>query len=344
MSTRNILRVSALAGVAAVLIQQAATGIPFRQPRQGWGFIVLLLAAPAVIATVIVLMPNAGRRLLRHPDLLVPLGVVVCAESLLGWLALVPVVGPLLAAAKPVSVVGIGLTLSAVFLIEIFLRVAYAAWQMSLILQVVRTDRSDPVAALPDAQRWFLRILGLEFVGWLILLLGIAAAIALAPVATVLVVLLTAGVWNVVWNLATAALLPVGVLKQVNFLKAVFLAIAIGRQGLGRWGPVVVAQLLLLGVVTFYNISYTETQGNFTTTKRNLSWDVNGLWSGGFENQCRWYDKLTEITNAPKVALLSTLLGLLFGVLAIVVKLHIVTRLPEGMVPAAPPGLGDSHA
>ena len=37
-----------------------------------------------------------------------------------------------------------------------------------------------------------------------------------------------------------------------------------------------------------------------------------------------------EAANAPKLALVTTLQGLLFGTLAILVKLHITARLAEG--------------
>lgn len=330
MFTRSTLRGAALAGVAVVLIQQAATSVSARQPRQEWGIVVLMLAVAAVIGAVIFLMPDAGRQLLRHPDLMVPLGLLVFAEALVGWLALVPVAGPLVAA-KPVSIVGIGLSLSAVFVIVILLRVAYAAWQTSLILHVVGADRSDPIECLANARRWFLRILAMELFGWFFLFVGVAAALLLAPVAMVLA-LLTIGVWTIVWNLATAALLPAAVLEPGSFLKAICRALAIGRQGLGRWGHVVVAQLLLLGAATFYSVSFTEKQGASTTHNSTSSWSVNGFWTGGFENECRWYEKLAEITKAPRVPLLSMLFGLLFGVLAILVKLHVAARLPEGLI------------
>src|SRR5436190_17471024 len=164
MSTapQTILRVSALAGVAAVLIQQAVSAVIWHQPRQGWGFVVLAIAVPAVLATVVVMMPNAGRRLLRHPDLLIPLGLLIFAEAVLGWLALLPMAGPLLGAAKSVSLVGIGLSISVTFVVAIILRVAYAAWQTTLIMQATNEDRSDTIATLAVARRWFLRVLGME--------------------------------------------------------------------------------------------------------------------------------------------------------------------------------------
>jgi hypothetical protein len=73
------------------------------------------------------------------------------------------------------------------------------------------------------------------------------------------------------------------------------------------------------------------------TTRTTTNWSVNGFWTGGYENECRWYDNLMEAAEAPPLPLISSLLGMLFAVLAIAVKLRIVTELhksgfiqPEG--------------
>ena len=329
MSTapQTIVRVSALAGVAAVLIQQAVSAVIWHQPRQGWGFVVLAIAVPAVLATVVVMMPNAGRRLLRHPDLLIPLGLLIFAEAVLGWLALLPMAGPLLGAAKSVNLVGIGLSISVTFVVAIILRVAYAAWQTTLIMQATNEDRSDTIATLAVARRWFLRVLGMETVGWVVHFLGIAVAFALAPAAIVLT-LIAIGLWSIVWNLATAALLPVAVQGTPGFFAALVRGISVSLAGLRHWGYVVIAQLLLLGLVTFCSVTYTEKQGANTTTKSNSNWSVNGFWTSGYEDTCRWHEKMMEAASAPKLALVTTLHGLLFGIVAILVKLHITARLP----------------
>ena len=63
-------------------------------------------------------------------------------------------------------------------------------------------------------------------------------------------------------------------------------------------------------------------------SKTNFS--VNGFWTGGYENECRWYGKLMQTMEAPTVALISTVLTLVFGVLAVAIKL----RISEDIVPS----------
>jgi hypothetical protein len=63
---------------------------------------------------------------------------------------------------------------------------------------------------------------------------------------------------------------------------------------------------------------------------------VNGFWVGGYENGCRWYGKLAETTEAPPLTVLATALGLLFGVLAVGVKLTVVHKLQPAAREATP--------
>jgi hypothetical protein len=338
MSPRAVWRGVAAAGTALVLAQQVVGSFPL-QPRQGWGLLVLLLAVPAVALTVAALMPRAAGRLYRHPDLLVPLGVLVLADGLLGWLLLLLPPASVLTRAAAVKVLGIGLSLSASFVLSVLLHVAYATWMTALILDVVRLDRADPARALGALRAWFLRVLALEFFGWAGLFAGVAVAIALGPVALALAVVVI-GAWSLAWNLATAALLPAALDGRLSFGQALARGVRLSLAGAGRWWPAVVAQLLLLGLVTFIAVSYTESRPGGYTTQSRTNWGVNGFWTGGYESGCRWYDKLMEALDAPKLAPVSTALGLVFGVLAIAVKLHIADRLPAPAAagPGAPPG------
>ena len=83
--------------------------------------------------------------------------------------------------------------------------------------------------------------------------------------------------------------------------------------------------MILLGWVTFIYVSYSGNPrpGAFTTeTKTN--WQVNGFWTGGYEDNCRWHDDLMKAVEAEPLPLVATLLWLMYAVLAIVVKLRIV--------------------
>jgi hypothetical protein len=82
------------------------------------------------------------------------------------------------------------------------------------------------------------------------------------------------------------------------------------------------AQMLLLGMIFFY---YSHS-GNST----NVSWNVNTFWTGGYEDDCRWYGPLAGAYRTAKLPLVETLLGLLFGAGAVAVKVRIVQCLMMG--------------
>jgi hypothetical protein len=327
MSPKQVLRLIAVVGTAAVLLQELVSAFP-PQPRQGWGVPFLLGAALAVAVVVGLLLPRAAGRLWRHPDLLVPLGLLTLADGALGWLQRLPGAAALLTPARPVNLLGIGLTLSGGFVLGILLHVAYAAWVTTLVLDAVRAGRADLVGGLAGLRRWFVRVLTLETIGWAVLFAGVALGIALAAAGGFALAVVVIGAWGLVWNLATAALLLVALDGRLGFGEALGRGIRVSWAGVGRWWQAVVAQLLLLGFVTFLAVSYTETTPGGYTTHNSTNWSVNGFWVGGYENGCRWYAKLMEALAAPTWAPVASALGLLFGALALVIKLHIAARLP----------------
>jgi hypothetical protein len=330
MGSSDLLRRGALLGAAAVLLQQAVSDLPLK-PRQEAGFLVLALALLAVTLALRLLLPAATRKLLRHKDLLVPLGLLVFAEGVLGWLLLLPVAA-VFAASRPLHLGFLTLSLSVAAVLAVLLRVAYGTWATVLILDAVRRDRADPVEAVGGLRRWFWRVLGLECIGWGILFAGLVLALALAAAAQALALLLI-GAGSLLWNLATAALLPLALDDRLSFGAALRAGMQVSWAHRGRWWKPVVVQMLLLGAFTYVSVSYTETSGpGAVTTHQTTNWSVNGFWTGGYTDECRWYGAVMQTLEAPKLGMVSTALGLVFGVLAITVKLHIVSAL-EGPAP-----------
>ena len=83
--------------------------------------------------------------------------------------------------------------------------------------------------------------------------------------------------------------------------------------------------MLLLGWVAYIHVSFEHNPrpGVFRSETRE-NWHVNGFWTGGYEDTCRWHGDLMKTLDAAPVPLVATLLSLLFSVLAIAVKLRIV--------------------
>jgi hypothetical protein len=321
------LRLLAIAGPVAVLLWQVVT-LPPLVPRQDVSLVVLL--ALGFWTGIGLVLMRASRTILRHGDLLVPLGLYVAAvplaSAVLAWPALAAVTAPSWSA----QALGLGLSLSAGLVVQIVLAVFYSGWATRLVVQAAQQGRTDLVGALAGPWRWFSRVFVAETIGWGVLFVLMIPALAVASVALPLALLLI-GVISLVWNLVTAALLPVVVASRRPLGAALADGFRAGRREMGRLWYVIVVQMLLLGWVTFLSVSFTTSNGpGNVTTKNSTNWSVNGFWTGGYEDNSRWYGKVTEIYETQPLAPVTTLLGLLFGVLAVAVKVRVATDLwPE---------------
>jgi hypothetical protein len=339
------LRWIAIAGTGIVLLWQA-TSLPQMQPRQEWGIVVVVLAAIAVGLACQLLLPDATRTLGRHGDLLLPLGLLIPTAALLNALAAVPVLAAVLARSWTLTVLSLSFSLSLLFLLQIVLAVVYAGWTTTLILQAVRQDRVEPLQGLAEIGRWFWRVLGAEALGWLVLFaalivdiaIGAAVGVAAGPAALPLA-LIAIGVFSLIWNLMTAALLPVVVAQRRPFGQTVREGIRVSWQEKGRWWLAVVAQMVLLGWVTLIVVSFNSNTppGSFNM-KSSTEFSVNAFWTGGYQDECHWYTELMKAAETPPLPLFESLLGILFAVLAIVVKLEITSEVdsPEAIPDEAP--------
>jgi hypothetical protein len=297
------------------------------QSRQEWGFAVLILAGLAIALTLRLVVPAESRRLVRCKDILIPLGLYIPASALLPALAAIPALAAVLNPAWTLKILSISLALSMAFLIQMMLAVVFAGWTTTLVLQAVRDNAVDAMRGLSEIGRWLLPVLGTEFIGWAVLFAGVAIAIALATASIGLALVLIA-VASLVWNLASAALLPVVVAERGPFLAALREGFQVSWSRMRRWWWPVVLQMILLGWVTFIHVTFSSSPGpGMITTQTKTNWQVNGFWTGGYENTCRWHGELMKALEVEPLPLITILLELMFAVLAIAIKLRIVAGM-----------------
>lgn len=314
------LRCVALIGLAVVLLVDFI--LSWRvQGGLVLGVVMLLLFPVAVGLVSLLLMPKSVGALFRNLDLLVPLGLVMVADKLLDWLAAAPVLGALLTPSLPLHFFSLSLSLSLSLLLRLALDVAYATWMTSAVLELVRSGEGDPCRTLPAVPGRFLRMLGLECIGYGLFLAGTTFLLCLLPMLSFFALVLLL-VFGVAWNFATAAVLPLVWQNEAGVWSSFRNGVAVSRANLRKWWLLLLAQMLLMGLVFFY----IRLNGGGT----NMNWSVNVFWTGAYEDSCRWYGKLAEVFHTTKLPLVETLLTLLFGTLAVAVKIAIVQRLqPE---------------
>jgi hypothetical protein len=311
------LRLVALIGLAMVLLIDLISSLRV-QGGLGWGSVLFIVMTSAVALTALVLMPKAAGALLRNGDLLLPFVLTLVAGNLVEWISAAQFIGTALKSSLPLKFISLSLPFSLMFVLHIVLAVAYATWMTAALLEFVRTENNDPCRVLSEVPKRFSRIMGLEFIGWITVMVITAMLLQLMPVMGG-VALLPMAAFGVMWNFATAAVLPVGFATEGGFWRSFRAGVGASLGYLGNWWLLLLVQMALLGLVFYYQSS---SGGN-----TNVSWSVNVFWTGGYEDECRWYGKLVEIMRTPKLPVVDTLLTLLFGVFAVAIKLAIIQRL-----------------
>ena len=323
------LRWAGLIGLAVVLVNDAVISARW-QSRQEYGLVLFAFFVAAVGIVSFLLMPKAVRALWQHKDLLLPLALLMTALQLVEWLVALPLLGSLLNSSKSLNFFQFSFGLSMGSLLTIGLFVAYATWMTAVIITFVRTGQHDPTAVFRSSFKRFWRIFGLEFIGTFVVIVGIGLMLSLMPSLGVYS-LVPMAVFGVLWNYATAALLPVGFESGQGFWAALRDGVRSSFANLPKWWLLLLAHMLLLGMIMFFSVRWN--QGG--TQHTNLNWNVNVFWTGGYEDECRWYGKLVEVYRTTKMPLITTLLTLLFGAMAVAVKLAIVQRMQKEPVVAA---------
>ncbi|MEW6157964.1 MAG: hypothetical protein AB1813_11060 [Verrucomicrobiota bacterium] len=314
-------------GLAGLLAIQFYNAWPL-QPKQEYGIFLWLIVATVCALTALVLTPRATVHLLRHFDLLLPLVLLLLGFQLLEWLRRLPGLSEILTPSWPVRLVNMSFTLSLHFFLNIALAVGYATWMTAALWHAVREDEGDPFAVLPSALNRFWRILGFETIGWGVMFVGSALLLMLLPFFGPLAFVPMVA-FALVWNFMTAALLPAGFNIETHFWKAFGSGVGASLAILKKVWPVLLMQMLILGLLMFI---YSDVRtGNSRST--SFSWNIHAFWTGGYEHECRWYDKIVEHFKTSPLPWINTLLALVLGALAIVIKIAIIQRLiPESPI------------
>jgi len=288
--------------------------LPVDQARYGWFTLFgLLLVVPAGIGLA---MPQGARTLLRHPRLLIPLGVRTGVYALILWMATWPFWKEMMEASAHWSILSIDVGLTIPFLLVSFVDIVYAAWVTPLLLDTIRRDRCDPHVALERAPGYLARTFGLMAVGALGFLAMVGLMFTLikggVPIFPMLIVI---AILALVWNVMFAGLLLVGVEHRGSFGSALAAGLTASKRA---WRSIllpVVAQMLLMGWV------------KYLAPKSQTLWHVNARFTGGYDDSCSWYEKLNEMVGTAGPPIAAFLITLMFAVVALATKIEIARRL-----------------
>ncbi len=259
----------------------------------------------------------------RRPDVWVPLGCWYFATNALTVLGSLPFLA-FFAATKHVSALGLSLTVSLMFIVQIVLGVAYLAWQTHTIREACAGRESGPSVTLQAAKGAMVRVFGAS---------AICVSILLIAVALVLFVLGGIGVFAFVFigvvglavNFSSSALLLRIVDVRRPFGEALSEGIRDSWKFAPRWWLLLLVQHFLTGIATYVTVSY-RTGSHFQS---KTSWSFDAVWLGGYNGEFKWYSKLMAAYEAAPWPLVTFTAGLGLTVLAIVMKVRFAHDLRD---------------
>jgi len=331
-------RALALLGVGVTLLSALVRSLPVRS-GQGHGLLTFLVVMIAAALALRIVFGAFWRAVGARPDLLVPSGVALLGAEIVGWCSRMPGLTALLAPSLSGQLLGISLVVSLATVLEIALWAAYAAWQTALIIRALRSSGPISPELWPSIRRGFGPALVVFALGTVVLLAGLAFCLALTA-ALLSLGMFAMGLFSVVWNLATTALLPTVLIRDGPIGNRIVAGLRQSWRLKARlWRPLLTL-LVLMGLVTF-SYSYTRVTipaaGGVTRTTEssNSSLQVHCFWVGGYENQCNWYPDVMANAKAPPVPVLTWWLGLQFLVLAVAMKWTVIQEILNEQGPSS---------
>ncbi len=319
------LRRLSLVAFAGSAIVAAFRSLPLAS-REGDGLLIVIPAFVVCFLVVRFAFAKEWRILRENKDLLVPygfltgLGLVLLGLSFLGWL------GP----GSSFSVLNVGMSFSVFALLSIALWTAFDAWTTVLIVDQGLGRDPDLGASFKVAMTKFWRVLLALSISLVVFFLSLGVGISTIAAGGMPIAFTIIMGGALLINLATFVLLPVVVTSGKSAWGAFVEGLALSWARKGRLFKLILLQWGLLGAVTYFSTSFMDGGVH----RQNTHFGMNAKWLGGYETDTAFYAKYCETVRIDQVPLFSFVLGAVFMLLAIVIKMRAVSRVRDGLVGA----------
>ena len=334
------LRLIAFIGVIAAALLKVFS-ISEISPNQYYSFYALALIVLGVFVSIIILGRTAFQAL-KNPDLFVPVGLYLTADTLAGLgLQTSSFVG---FRDGRLDMAGLSVVFVAGILLQLAIGVCFTGWMTRIILRFVQTEKVDLIASFRGLRWWFPRTLCFVVLGWLpvYLLLGVIFQPALAGGNTwtlagiITPFLFIMAAFALVWNLATALVLPFVLSVQTNLKEAFVEGV---KFSWARKKKTILPILLLMitaGWIVLISVSYAErndgaaefgeTVEGYSNSRltRKFNYSTNFIWIGDYPESSGWHKELLKAVKEEPLAPVDFRIALLMLFLSLVVNLKII--------------------
>ena len=313
------LSVVTFAGSAIVAVLRS---LPLA-PREGDGLLIVIPAFVVCFLVVRFAFAKEWRILRENTDLLVPYGFLTGLGLALLGLASLAWLGP----STSFSVLGVAIPFSVFALLTMALWTAFDAWTTVLVVDQGLDRDLDLGASFKVAMTKFWRVLLALSISICVFFLSLGVGISTSAAGGMPIAFAIIMGGALLLNLATFALLPVVVTSGQSAWRAFVEGLALSWARKGRLFKLILLQWGLLGAVTYFSTSFMD-EG---VHRQNTHFGMNAKWLGGYETETAFYTKYCETVRIDQVPLFSFVLGAVFMLLAIVIKIRVVSRVRDGL-------------
>lgn len=343
----NLLRVAAIVGVCLVGLGKVLARGPLEQ-NQYFGFIVLGLIAVAVCIVLFAFLPGTTARILKNPDILVPIGLYVTANEaiarLLGSATFILFNG------GKFFFEGVTGAILVSWVLQVAISVCFLGWMTRILLRFSEDGKVDLVGAFKDTGYWFPRTLGVISLNLIPILLTAAIFLPVFKsgntqsfIAFLYPWIVLVAIFALIWNLATAAVLPYVLSTETGLWTSIREGIGVSWSNKRKILLPVVALMLVSGWIVYFTLNYTEikdseseaafgeTAGTTTTqsvtqhTKWNLS--TNFKWIVSYPEKSDWNSKIMETVKQAPLPSVDLRIMLLMLLLSAAVNMRIIEKI-----------------
>ncbi|MDP6740471.1 MAG: hypothetical protein QF404_10730 [Planctomycetota bacterium] len=319
------LRRLSVVAFAASAIVATFRSLPLA-PREGDGLLIVIPVFVVCFLVVRFAFAKEWRSLRENKDLLVPYGFLTGLGLVLLGLAFLEWLGP----STSFSVLNVGMSFSVFMLLSIALWTAFDAWTTVLIVDQGLGRDPDLSSSFKLAMTKFWRVLLALSISMTVFFLSVGVGISTIAAGGMPIgfAILMGGALLI--NLGTFVLLPVVVTSGQSAWGAFVEGLALSWARKGRLFKLILLQWGLLGAVTYFSTSFMDGGVH----RQNTHFGMNAKWLGGYETDTAFYAKYCETVRIDQVPLFSFVLGAVFMLLVIVIKMRAVSRVRDELVGA----------
>lgn len=311
------------------------------QSNQIFGFYALLIVGFGIIISL-AFLKNSFLRVLRNPDLLVPLGFFIIFDFLIGLLSITSSFFGF--RNGKFDFTSFSLLVVFAFLLRFTATVFVTGWMTKVILDFYESDRVDLFAPFRSVKVWFPRTLvGVLFGSipifvllYLMLPLLYGAGFSILTLLIYIFIILI-GVFSLIWNLATSVLIPHILMTTITIKEAVIEGVKISWLNRKKMRLPLILLMIFSGWIVFISVTYKDYSiekkkfGEYSyvssySLRNQSNFSTDFVWVGDYQTKSKWHDRMMSAVKEQSLPTIDLRITILMLFLSLVVNLEILSR------------------